>query len=41
MAVFGAVFFDFSLVANLIAAPFNDRLAQTVETHLRGESVPA
>ena len=26
--VFGAVFFGFSLVANLIAAPFNDRLAQ-------------
>ena len=39
--VFGVVFFGFSLVANLIAAPFNGRLAQAVETHLRGESVPA
>ena len=25
----------------MIAAPFNGRLAQAVETHLRGESVPA
>ncbi|MGH8508647.1 MAG: sulfate transporter CysZ, partial [Gammaproteobacteria bacterium] len=39
--VFGMVFFGFSLVANLIAAPFNGRLALAVETHLRCESAPA
>jgi len=41
LLVLGAVFFGFSLVANLIAAPFNGSLAQAVETHLRGEPMSA
>ncbi|MFH0342901.1 MAG: sulfate transporter CysZ [Chromatiales bacterium] len=41
LLVLGAVFFGFSLVANLIAAPFNGRLAEAVETHLRGEPMTA
>ena len=31
------VFFAFSLLANLIGAPFNGLLAEKVETHLRGK----
>ena len=41
LLVLGAVFFGFSLAANLIAAPFNGRLAEAVETHLRGEPMTA
>ncbi len=41
LLVLGAVFSGFSLVANLVAAPFNGRLAQAVETHLRGEPMTA
>lgn len=43
--VFGAasvllVFFSFSVVANLIAAPFNGLLAEAVERHLTGQAPP-
>lgn len=31
------VFFTFSLVANIVASPFNGLLAEAVERHLRGE----
>lgn len=34
------VFFTFSVVANLIAAPFNSLLAEAVERHLTGQSPP-
>jgi CysZ protein len=33
------VFFTFSLVGNLIAAPFNGLLAEAVESHLTGEAI--
>lgn len=33
------VFYGFSIVANLIAAPFNGLLAEVVEDHLRGEPI--
>lgn len=33
------VFYGFSIVANLIAAPFNGLLAEAVENHLRGEPI--
>lgn len=35
------VFFTFSLIGNLIAAPFNGLLAEAVECHLTGETIPA
>ena len=35
--IFFIVFYTFSFVANLIAAPFNSLLAERVETMLRGE----
>ncbi len=35
--IFFVVFYTFSFVANLIAAPFNSLLAEKVETQLRGE----
>ena len=35
------VFFGFSLLANLILAPFNGLLAEAVENHLRGEPIPS
>lgn len=35
--IFFVVFYTFSFVANLIAAPFNSLLAEKVETLLRGE----
>ena len=35
------VFFTFSLVGNLIAAPFNGLLAEAVECHITGEPIPA
>ena len=35
------VFFTFSLVGNLIAAPFNGLLAEAVECRVSGEPVPA
>jgi len=35
------VFFSFSLVANILTAPFNGPLAEAVERHLRGELPPA
>lgn len=34
------VFFTFSLVGNLIAAPFNGLLAEAVECHITGEPIP-
>ncbi|MDX1433706.1 MAG: sulfate transporter CysZ [Gammaproteobacteria bacterium] len=34
-------FFAFSVIGNLIAAPFNGLLAEAVETHLRGEPMPS
>jgi CysZ protein len=34
------VFFSFSLVGNLVAAPFNGLLAEAVECHLRGAPAP-
>lgn len=35
------VFFGFSLLANLILAPFNGLLAEAVENHLRGLPIPS
>ncbi len=35
------VFFTFSLVGNLISAPFNGLLAEAVECHLTGASIPS
>lgn len=37
LTFYGVVFFGFSLVANIIAAPFNGPLAAAVERHLSGE----
>ena len=37
---FAAMFFTFTMVANLIAAPFNGLLAEAVETRLTGQSLP-
>lgn len=34
------IFFTFTLVANLIAAPFNGLLAEAVERHLTGKELP-
>ena len=34
------VFFTFSLIGNLIAAPFNGLLAEAVECHLTGTTIP-
>jgi CysZ protein len=34
------VFYTFSIVANLIAAPFNGLLAEAVEHHLTGQTAP-
>lgn len=33
------VYYSFSIVANIIAAPFNGMLAEKVEKHLRGETI--
>jgi len=35
------VFYTFSILANLIAAPFNALLAEAVEKHLTGEPLPS
>ncbi len=35
------LFFSFTIVANLIAAPFNGLLAEAVECHLGGEAPPS
>ena len=35
------VFFTFSLIGNLVAAPFNGLLAEAVECHLTGTTIPA
>jgi len=35
------VFYTFSILANLIAAPFNALLAEAVEKHLTGEALPS
>jgi CysZ protein len=40
IAVLIIVFFTFSLVGNLIAAPFNGLLAEAVECHLTGTTIP-
>ncbi len=34
------VFYTFTILANLIAAPFNSLLAERVEAHLRGQPLP-
>ncbi|MBF0379629.1 MAG: sulfate transporter CysZ [Magnetococcales bacterium] len=34
------IFFTFSIVANLISAPFNSLLAEKVEEHLTGNKIP-
>ena len=34
------VFYTFSILANIIAAPFNSLLAEAVEKHLTGEALP-
>lgn len=38
--IFFAVFYTFTLIANLIAAPFNSILAERVENRLKGLPVP-
>ncbi len=38
--IFFAVFYTFSIIANLIAAPFNSILAERVENRLKGLPVP-
>lgn len=38
--IFFAVFYTFSIIANLIAAPFNSILAERVEKRLKGLPVP-
>lgn len=35
------VFYTFSIVANIIAAPFNGLLAEAVESHLTGKPLPS
>lgn len=35
------VFFSFSVLANLVAAPFNALLAEAVEKHLTGQALPS
>jgi len=35
-----AIFFTFTLVANIIAAPFNSLLAEAAETQLTGQALP-
>lgn len=40
LAITVLVFFTFSLVANLIGAPFNGLLAEAIERRLRGEDPP-
>ena len=37
---FAAMFFTFTMLANLIAAPFNGLLAEAVETRLTGRELP-
>ncbi len=37
---FAAMFFTFTMVANLLAAPFNGLLAEAVETRLTGRELP-
>ncbi len=39
--IFFIVFYTFTLLANIIAAPFNALLAERVEAHLRGQPLPA
>ena len=38
--IFIAVFYSFTLIANLIASPFNSLLAERVEQKLKGQAVP-
>ena len=40
IVIFIAVYYSFTLVANLIAAPFNSVLAERVEKKLNGETLP-
>ncbi|MEN9501145.1 MAG: sulfate transporter CysZ [Pseudomonadota bacterium] len=40
LLIFFMVFYTFSLLANIIAAPFNALLAERVEAHLRDEPMP-
>lgn len=40
LAAWIIVFYSFSIVANIIAAPFNSLLAEAVEYHLTGEKPP-
>ncbi len=37
LTFYGLVFFSFSIIANILAAPFNGPLAAAVERHLTGE----
>jgi len=42
LTFYGLVFFSFSIIANILAAPFNGPLAAAVERHLSGEeNLPA
>nr|HPQ96781.1 EI24 domain-containing protein [Thiolinea sp.] len=41
VVIFFAVFYGFSLLANLIAAPFNAMLSERIEKHLKGQPLPA
>jgi len=40
LSAFVVVFFSFTLLANLVAAPFNGFLAEAVERHLTGQRAP-
>lgn len=40
LTFFGLVFFTFTIVANIIAAPFSGPLANAVEKHLTGKNSP-
>jgi CysZ protein len=40
VAIVVLVFFTFTIIANFIAAPFNGLLAEAVERHLTGQSLP-
>lgn len=41
LVAFIVLFFGFSILANLVGAPFNSYLAAAVENHLTGQALPA
>ncbi|MCW8963709.1 MAG: sulfate transporter CysZ [Gammaproteobacteria bacterium] len=41
LAFLAVMFYSFTLLANLIAAPFNSLLAEKIEDHLGGSSIPS